>query len=300
MIRLRSALVPAALALCTNLAAAGGGELSDYDKQVVAELFAVAMSPSECSPAAEHECNTACEETYAASKKLNSMLVKMPASWEEVEPLFLEQYKAADERRVMMVGFLADVGSEGTVATAEKLYKKTPESFTDVHLVAFAERASDTFAEVIHKQVKKSKCETILPAAYLAIHGDDAGAAALKRAVKVEQLDEHNVVAALISAAALDRLEDGQVLAYAQLRVQDAVLAALDAGDLDLARGLAIRAEAVHDAFAGGEKAYGKGKEKVSLSYLDGQIGWHVKKRSTQVATTDDVFKLIERITPVS
>lgn len=299
MIRLRPFLAPTALLLGASLATAGG-ELTDADKQKMKDLFATAMVANECSPAAEHQCNTTCEETWKASEKLTSYLVKMPASWEVVEPLFYEKYKASEEQRPKMLGFLATVGSEGCVASAEKLYAKTPENFSDLHVVAFAERASDTFAEVALKRVKKSKCETILPAAYLALHGDDAGKSALKKAVKVEALDADNVYATMVAAEALDRLGDEKALVYTQRRIQDAVFAALDAGDLDAARGLAVRAEAVHDAFAGGSKGYAKGKKKVSLSYLDNQMGWHVKKRSEQIATADDVFALIERITPAS
>ncbi len=305
MIRLRSVLVPAALVLGAHSALAGGGELSESDRQAVRDLFVKVMSSNSCTPTPEHECGKSCEEGWKASKKLTSTLVKMPASWEAVEPLFLERYKANETGRGEMLGFLAKVGSEGCVASAEMLYAKTPESFSDQLVVAFAERSSKTFCKAASTRVRKSKYKSVLPAAYLAIRGDCAGKATLEKAVQVERLDETNVFDALVAAEALGRLGDKKATLYTRQRLHKAVLAALDEGDLDLARGLAIRAEVIHDAFAKDAyaskgKAGGKSKKTVSLSYLDSQMGWHVKKRSQEVATADDVFRLIERLTSIS
>jgi hypothetical protein len=297
---LRSALAAALVATLPSTGLAGGEHTAEESSSARA-LFVAMLSGEQCTPSAEHECGAPCMESWKASEKLGAMLVKKPASWTVIEPLVFEEFEGQEASRGRIITFLASCGSDGCIAAGEELYAKTPASFSETQMLAFAEQESEPFNDELTKRVKKSKCETVLPAAYLAFHGDDAGAKALKKAVAAE-LDETNVVDALIAALALERLGAEDVTVATHRRVHDAVLAALDEGDLERARGMALRAEAVHKTFAaegeyGGK--YGKSK-KVSLSYFEKNLGWHVRERSKEVATADDIFTLIEKVTPVS
>jgi len=302
---LRALVVPALLMGCV-VEVGYAGELTDEERTSVRELFAVTMGAEECTPAPEHECGAACQESYRASEQLGKLLALRPAAWEVAEPLFLAEF-AVPERRGRVIGFLSSCGSDGCVALGEKLYSESPASFTELQVLAFAEKDSEPFRKEILRRVEESKCETALPAAWLAYRGDPTGRGTLKQAVEADPTDE-NVADALIAATALRRLGDTEAVARVRERVHQAVLVALDEGRLDEARSMALQTEALQKllnaepdpAQAAYASSYGKKKKSISLSGLDSQLGWHVRQRSHDVATADEVFEVIETVTPLS
>ena len=299
-------LAPALLMGCV-VEVGHAGEITDEESDAVRELFALTVNAEECTPKGDHECGAACEESYRASEQLGKMLAKQPAAWSVAEPLFLAEFEASEEKRDKIITFLSSCGSDGCVAVGEKLYAEEPAAFTELQVLAFAEKSSEPFAKEITKRVKRSKCESVLPAAWLAYVGEDAGRSVLEKAVKADLTDE-NVADALIAAAALRELGDTKAVPYTRKRVHAAVLVALDAGQLERARSMALQTEALQKVLNAEpvepveRGAYANtGKQKsISLSSIDSQLGWHVRQRSGELSTSDDVFAVIEKITPLS
>ena len=111
----------------------------------------------------------------------------------------------------------------------------------------------------------------------------------LVTAARTKDICCDNVVDTLLASAALKGLGKKEYFNDARVRVKDAVLSALDEGDLDGARGLALSAE----FFAK------EAKGKWGLGYVGRSVSYHCEERSKEVATADQIFALIERITPL-
>ena len=292
----RRVLVPASIVLCAPLALAGGEEA-----ELAHKLFDHAMGGGECAPTAEHECDHECEEAYQASLKLGSLLVKSPAAFEAVAPKFREAFEEGAAARDKALGFLASCGSDGCVGLGNELFDAEPKAFGELHLLAFAEAGSEAIAKELAARVEAKRCESVLPAAWFAFRGEGIGKVRLAKAFGAEVTAE-TVDEVLLAGAALSVLGKERALVEARSRVHQAVLAALDAGQLDDARRMALTADALREpierACSAADQAY-KAKQ-VRLSGITEKLGWHVKQKSEALAEADQVFELIEDITPLS
>lgn len=66
-------------------------------------------------------------------------------------------------------------------------------------------------------------------------------------------------------------------------------LTALDEGDLDLARELAVEARFI-------AQAYMKGKREIPFSQIDSKLAYAQRQAAAKLTSADDVFKLIESL----
>ena len=164
-----------------------------------------------------------------------------------------------------------------------ELWDTDAKAFEVEHLIVFGERGPETMREQIAKRAKKE----VLPAAYLALRGKDVGAKVLKKAVAKLDLEKSDGCEAAMAALALHELGVEEALPTVRDRFEEAALAALDAGDLERARELALCAE----FFC---KKLVKAGKKAELPWLADRAKWHVAERSTQVADADGVFAVIE------
>jgi len=303
---LRRAGLPLGLALLCSapLALAGQGYGSaDADADAtVAELFQKVVRGEVCAPVAEHVCDSACTENWRAGEALAGRIVADPAEFDAFAPLFRARFddEATSTRgRDHLLRFLGRCRCAASVGLAEELLARAPEAFGDAHLIAFAGQASERFVEELERRVRRDSARTVLPAAFLAMHGDPAGRQRLVRACEAPPVPA-NVASTLIAAAALDLLdgggETGRHLQGARERVHAAALAALDAGDLAAARDVALAARLVTEKIrARAATGYG-----LPLNNLETDVAWTLREAADAPTDADQVFDLIEEIRPIS
>ena len=108
-----------------------------------------------------------------------------------------------------------------------------------------------------------------------------------------------NVDDAMVAAAALDALagEDGAgALDHVLRRVHDSVVASLDAGNVAEAREMALAAKLVRKKIAHHQAGgYGFG-----LNNLETEVAWSLREHAGKLADAQQVFEVIEEITPIS
>lgn len=171
------------------------------------------------------------------------------------------------------------VGPE-SVAT---LWNADSKAFSPEHLVTFGEAGPEELRAAIEKRAKKE----VLPAAFLALRGDDRGVKVLRKAVKSLDLGKHDGSEAALAAFALSKLGDEEALRHVRTSFEEAALAALDEGQLERARELALAAEFYCKKLVHA----GKGAQ---LGWLSQRADWHVRERAVEVADAEGVFGVIE------
>ena len=161
---------------------------------------------------------------------------------------------------------------------------------------------SKSFHKQLAERVKYGQTSTSLPAAFLAFNGNDAGRKALVQASRAEP-ELATVHEALLAGAALDALAGKRApsaeLDTVLLRVHDTVLANLDSGDLETARNLALAAMVVTEKLeAHARLGYGYGG--FSLNNLQTDVAWTLRSKAERLDTAEQVFAVIEEITPIT
>ena len=251
-----------------------------------------ACETGECAP----------ENHASPMEKLVTVVSYQPDTINELIPAVEETFLADgtnENQRMFLVELLAASEADATVSCGEKLYKAQPAAFGDDHVLAFATKGSEAFGADLEKLARSG---SVLPCAYYATEGKKKASEKLHKlsvrnlakaakAAKAKQVDGSNVRDQFIAAKALAELGEKEYLPVVRTRVHKAVLAALDSGELDTAREMTLQAE----FFAKGGK-YGNPR---GLGSLGSQVRWHVAGRSLEVASADDVFELIEAITPM-
>ncbi|MDA1266151.1 MAG: hypothetical protein O2816_13805 [Planctomycetota bacterium] len=250
-----------------------------------------------CEACESGECRP--ENHVSPMEKLVSVVSYQPDTLIALIPAVEEQFLADAtnaNQRMFLVELLAASEADATVACGEKLYKAQPAAFGDDHVLAFATKGSQTFSADLEQLASSG---SVLACAYYATEGKQKASEKLHklavrnlaRAAKSKQVDASNARDQFIAAKALAELGDKEHLPVVRARVHQAVLAALDSGQLDAAREMTLQAE----FFARGGK-YGNPR---GLGSLGSQVRWHVAGRSLEVASADAVFELIEAITPM-
>ncbi|MCP3916690.1 MAG: hypothetical protein GY711_14135 [bacterium] len=259
-----------------------------------------------------------CETMSKGGKALVKYLVKQPESWEVVTPLVRDAFAAdatSDEQRDYMLQILGWTKSKRVREVGEVLWKEAPSKFTENHVLAFAENGCDTLFNQARKLVKTS--DSVRPAALVAMHSlkyekklakgykakkpdakpiDEKAVArdlkmakkALVQAFKARKITHENAFDVLLAGTCLEELGQEGALREAQGKVHSTVIAALDAGELERAREMTLVASFVNDAAK---------KGAWQISYMDQRLDAHCSERSKEVATADQVFELIERVT---
>lgn len=243
-----------------------------------------------CEGCEAGECTD--EHPVPASSRLVSTCASSPGSVATLRPLiegrFLAQ-DASESQREILLELLAWSESEASVATSEKLFKARPAAFREDHLLVFAPR-SEAFEKPLAKLARKGR---VRPAAFFALQEGHklakAAKATLVKAARTKTVDAENLADTLIAALALKELGEKKYVPAVRVKARDAALAALDGGNLDRARRIALMTE-----FLTEQSGYAK-----STAYMGSQMAGHVASRSKEVATADEVFELIERISPM-
>jgi len=313
--------------------------LSDADKTEIRTVFAQVMGEVSCTDACADACTEECMDAalvkmkgyensgygkkkwaeasqasygakqVAASEKekkaaywgkpqasLASKMAENPEAQAFISHLVTEAFLASETsvpQRGALVKMLAAEKSEACAELAGHLYEKAPQHFRTTDMLVMTEYGHEDFWKPL-KKLAMASCDSeaadIRPAALLAFEGVDVGAKALKRAAQVDVAPD-TVCSAMVAAAALEKLGYEGVSTDTRLRVRTAVLSALDEGRVETARDIALRAEFLAEQL---DK-----KEWISLSGIDSGAAWHCATKREKLAQADEIFELIERISPM-
>ena len=300
---IRTTALPLALALSltSGVGFAGDGYKHAGGPDAVAKLFETMVSAEECAPVDTHTCGESCTTGWKAGEKLAMLIVGDDANFDAFAPLFVGTFEAegtTEHGRERLLGFLASCASKNSVALGDKLFATAPESFDEGTLVSFAAMGSKAMKVELKQRVASDSADTVLPAAFLAFKGYDLGKPALERAVEAD-LAFANLSDTMVAAAALDALageQQGGALDGVLVRVHDSVLASLDAGDLEQARNLALAAKLVAKRIAN----QAAGKQGFGLNNLQTEVAWYLRSDAEKLVNAEQVFEVIEEITPIS
>lgn len=286
------------LLLLSSLPLAPGGETCTAE-----QLFQTAFGALECAPSAEHDCDEQCHAAYQAGLDLPALLAKSPELWSQVTPLFRARFEAGGAARDRALELLSSAGSPAAIALGDELFRAAPEGFCELQVLALAERGSEPCIRELARR-QDGECSA-LGAAWFAFQGRAVGQRTLVAAA-AQPVDPASLTDVLVSAAALGALGDRGAFPAARSRVHAAVLAALDRGELESARAMALGAELLIESLEpvisakGAEGAYGPRGKALRTSLLPHQVAWRVKQASAKLESPDAVFELAESVIPVS
>ncbi len=315
----------AALAACltfagTAFAAPGEGELTEAEvAEITAAFEAVLAADAEaemkalcerkaCGEKAQcektGECNLECD-CAPTGELFAYKLKKKPAAWKVVGPLATERFAAkstSPEHKERILDLLAWAGgTHDAFVLTDELFAAEPQSFNREHLLVFSAYGHENvFAEVEKRAKKDVRCAAALAfksgkkkaTDYEAKEGHKLTGKKLLAKTAKAKFDPETLTDTLVAAAALKRHGHEEHWNRLQKRVHEEVIAALDDGATDRARGLALQAEFLYETLSGKDKG-------LSLSYLDSRLAFHQAARSGDVADADQVFELIESISPL-
>jgi hypothetical protein len=294
----------------------GYGNQAAYEELTLeAEAMVALVQEVTAAPAADptaHTCHPGDHASYDAcqpcstqaavetcTKKLNKALSRNPSAWAPVGAEIERQFAAVtpDYTRERLLKLLAITASDQGRAVAAGLLERTPELFDSDQLLAFAEQESKPFVHELQHRLatcpEDQRATLAVPAAFFAFHGKAVGREHLLAASAPGTCPD-GAARALVAATALQHLGDDAPLQRVREHVHAQTLAALDAGDLDRARRLALEAEFFRTALE--PSGYGK---QPSLVKLDERLHWHCWKRQQELAGPAEVFELIEAVTPL-
>lgn len=316
---LSSLLLAAALCGLAPVSLAGGDDTSlttDRKKEIAVTLElalhreppALSAFDGECKAyACKDGCTEQCKaETAKYVAKVQAdptayygeMFAKEPESWKVLAPLIETRFageKTTSEQRGIMLDLVAYAPYETSAELSAELWRDNRAAFTEEHVLVFASRGGECFTEELRTRVASGACADIRPAALLAFRGDATGKKSLVTAIKTANLRK-DASDALLAALALEGLGKEGVFDRVRTEVGDEALAALDEGDLDRARRLALQAQFFTELAAKGE---GKWAKKLDLARLEQKIGYHCESRCGELASAESIFALIETVTPM-
>lgn len=273
-------------------------ELRGHAQELMTQFLAdvEAETKYECNgKCAEEGCTEECPWASSPAVQLTSLLGKGPEAIEAIRPVAAEAIGAkstTDKQAGALIGMLLETRNGAVVPVAEAMFEEKPEAFCSDCITGFCEMGSESLLAPLAKRVKKGEA-SVAAAAFLASEGDLVGKKLLVKAVKVKALDATNALDVMVAADAVERHlgKKGASLAARQ-RVHAATLAALDAGELDRARHLAVAAKIAHGA-------------SMSSTPVYSMLAWrHAKTmeklaKSGELAKAEQIFELIEEVTPI-
>lgn len=253
--------------------------------------------------------------SWEASTKLGEFVAKKPEAWGLIEPRLREAMSATCEvcdcdvaTHHKALGLMVQTYDDRALEMGAEYLVSQPESFSANHILAFAERNAEPFVESVRASAMES-CESggcVRPAAFLALRGDDSAKKALFVTLKKGDCNSPmGVGQALLAGQALESLGIEGSCHKAQLRAHEAVLAALDADRFEEAREMALVAGFFAERLNKAEevalkaKSYGKKPGAPSVAWIGEEVDGYVGKMAQKFENSDQVFELIERITPL-
>ncbi|MFT7676308.1 MAG: hypothetical protein ACI8QC_000278 [Planctomycetota bacterium] len=244
----------------------------------------------------EDGCSDECEAGQAPANTLSKSLRGNVAAMEVVAPLAAKALRTAattDAQVEAVVKTLLNSNCPTLGKVGDSLCAAAPKRMSATHLLAFTEIGSETTRDLLAKAVKKGK-GGINAAAYFAFKGEKIGKKTLLAAAKTKNLTAENTLEVLLAGYALESLGDSKARMSVQIRVHDAALALLDAGDLEHARSMALTADRMRRIMRNETRFL----SRLTSSDGDGDGDGDGKKKK-KLASADAVFELLERVTPL-
>ncbi len=248
-----------------------------------------ACDAGKCSP----------KKHVSPGEKLVKLVSSQPDALAHLLPELEDRFLAKDtveSQRNLMLELLAWCEADDSVACGEQLYKALPATFTEGHVLTFAAKGSKVFTKDLQKLAEEG---SVVPCAFFATRSKKEDSKIVKRSIKhliqtaqAESVDAKTARDQMLAAITLAKLGKGQFATDVHQRVHDAVVCALDEGALDAARSMALQAEFF-------KKAASKLGNPQGLGSMTSKMSYHVAARSKEVSTAEDVFQLIETITPM-
>jgi len=266
-------------------------------------VFDGACEAAACKDGCTEQCKAATAKYVAWAEAdptayYGEMFAKKPESWTVLAPLIEDRFagdETTSEQREVMLDLVAYAPYEASSRLSAALWRQNRSAFTDEHVLTFASRGGECFTEELRARVAKGACADIRPAALLAFRGDATGKKALWAAVETSSPCK-DASQALLAALALEKLGKRGTFDRVRADVSEAALAALDEGDLDRARRLALQTQFFAELAANSE---GKWAKKVDLARLEKNLGYHCESRCGELASAESIFALIESVTPM-
>lgn len=298
-----------ALLLAAPLAHSIGGDGTPHKEESVTALRGKAEALltqflADVESETTYECNGKCSEEgcteecpYMTSPRvqLTSMISMGPSGIEALKPLAVDAIgaKATTEAQSQaLVWLLLESRNAAVVPVAEAMFSEKPEAFCCDGLTGFCEMGSESMRAPLAKRVKKGEAG-VAAAAFLATQDVHVGKKMLIKAAMPGDISTENALDALVSASVVEAHYGKKGLTDAtRARVHRATLAALDAGELKTARHLAVAAQIAHGASMTSKPVYSAlgWKQSMTLEKCE---------KAGKLATADEIFELIEELTPI-
>jgi hypothetical protein len=286
------------------MAASPLGEIDDeveYESSADVASLTVAFL-ADAKAGTTYECNGECAEKGAdpsvcpaASSpraRLTSLVAKSPEAAAVFAPLAIAAAKAkgSEAETGALIGLLLESASPGTLHVAEAVYEVSPSAFSSESLLGFCELGSEEIQKALLRKVSKGDAGA-LEAAYLASSGEAAGKKVLKRALKVKEITTENALDILVAGHALESLGQRAAAGRARIRVGDAAIAALDAGEMETARSLAVTLWTQVSSTGRSQTVYSLLRKRCAKNLAETAKGeWMV--------SADEIFEQVERLMP--
>ncbi|MFT6831330.1 MAG: hypothetical protein ACJAZN_001489 [Planctomycetota bacterium] len=277
-----------------------GDEVKSASPADVATLTAAFLADAKAGTT--YECNGECSEEGAEPSvcpaasspraRLTSLVAKSPEAAAVFAPLAIAAAKAkgSDAETGALIGLLLESASPGTLHVAEAVYEVSPAAFSSRSLLGFCELGSEDLQRPLLRKVSKGDAGA-LEAAYLASNGESAGKKLLKRAWKVKDITPENALDVLVAGHALELLGQRAAEGRARLRVGDAAIAALDAGEIETARSLAVTLWTQVGSTGRSQGAYSLLRKRCAENLAGTAKGeWMV--------SANEIFEQVERLMP--
>ncbi len=256
-----------------------------------AENNTVYKCNGECS---KEGCTEACPYANSPAVKLQSYIVRSPEALEVLTPLALETVaskKTSEAQSAALIGLLVETRQSSVVPLAEAMFERAPDRFCCNGVLSFCELGSKDMMKPLAKRVKKGEAG-VAAATFLALEGNKVGAKVLKAAAHPKAIDCSNALDVLLAGRGLEALGKKGAAQAARLDVHKAVLAALDAGEMDCARGMAAAAMVAHSASTVSKPMLSTmaKQAKATALAIDEKGKWQ---------TAEEIFEAIEEVTPI-
>ncbi len=271
------------------------GTMSDAAVRSLVERFDQVMSQGIlCGEACMKtgQCTSECVASHEAWKSLTVAFQKQPDAWKAVRPLFTQKFRAKEtacEVKGRMLDFLAQGQAAECAELSVDLWKGDPQAFGADHLMAFASGGCEVFTKAVADGLAQTKCdvEKVYYAAFLAVRGDEAGRSVLEAALEPPCGTKGGLARAFVAAKALEKLGAPARIDKLTKKAHDSALAALDEGDVDHARAIALEASFGRESVSGAW---------MHLPYYENRLAWTLGTGSREFPDAESVFGLVEKL----
>ena len=296
---LAATLLPLSYATASSSPVALGDHGEKTEVQV-AELLSAVVADIKNETTYECTCSTGettkeeCASQNAPAAKFVALLSKgSEDTMKMVLPLAVDAVSSKDldhDSAESFVGMFLKSQNRSVTGVAEAMHEAAPKQFSAHALLGFCEMGSESLVAPLTARVKKGSAD-VASAAYLAFSGDKVGRKVLKEAASVSEVSATNALDVLLAGHALQQLGDDAAVARAQGAVHAATLEALDAGEIESARAMAIAATVASHSMR---------SSKPTFSILGIQCSEKAEKyaKHGKLASADEIFELIEELTP--